>query len=105
MCGVGYDMRMLKRVGVNAASNQASKVCHINMENRADFVSNGAEAREINDTRIRRTPSNDDFWSMFLGKPLNVVPTDYLRWVAHKSNCRNRLFVAAVMGELRKRSA
>lgn len=48
-------------------------------------------------------------WRMLFGahkgKPLNVVPTDYLRWVAHKSNCRNRLFVAAVMGELRKRSA
>lgn len=43
------------------------------------------------------------FGKQHKGKPLKDVPTDYLTWVAFKSNCRNELFLAAVRNELAKR--
>lgn len=48
-------------------------------------------------------------WHMLFGKhkgkPLRLVPADYLRWVVTASNCRNRDFLDAVRRELRGRGA
>ena len=46
-------------------------------------------------------------WHMLFGKhkgkPLKVVPTPYLHWVATESNCRNKEFIAAVRREISSR--
>ena len=50
------------------------------MENRTHFVSNGAEAGEIDDARISGATGDDDFRPMFLCKTLNFVEIDQVRF-------------------------
>jgi superfamily II DNA or RNA helicase len=70
---------------------------------RIDFGYYGRDSYAAAEAPERKPRRWHMLFGQHKGKPLGVVPTPYLWWVANKSNCRNQLFIAAVRNELRKR--
>src|SRR5690348_10567666 len=69
-------MRMAEGRRVLARRNEPGEMCHVDHEDRSDFVADLAEAREIEVPRVGRSAGDDQLGLMLLREPLDVVEVD-----------------------------
>src|SRR5579872_2214666 len=68
---------------MRAASDQAGKMRHIDQIERADFVSDLAHTREIDDAWVRAAATDDHLGALLFGELLQIVVIDSLSFLGH----------------------
>ena len=76
MAGGGYHVGIGHGARMQASSNQASNVCHIDHEVCTNLVCDFAHTLEIDNARICRSTTHNKLGLMLLGKTLDLVVID-----------------------------
>ena len=76
-------MGMPERARMHAARDQAGEVRHVDHQDGADLVGDGAEAREVDDARIGRAAGDDDARLVLARQRGHRVEVDALVLAAH----------------------
>ncbi|MNO71754.1 hypothetical protein D3C76_626770 [compost metagenome] len=74
--GGGHDVSERHRVRVDASGDQTGHVSHVDEQVSADFVSDGAETREVENLRVGRETGHDHFRLVLNRQTLDFVVVD-----------------------------
>ena len=69
----GHHVGVRQRTGVDAASDQAREMRHVDHKIGVHFIGDGTEASKIDDPRIGRTAGDNQLRTMLQGQGLNRV--------------------------------
>ncbi len=75
---VGHDMSVLERAGMHAAGDEAGEMRHVDHQEGADRIGDGAEALEIQYPRIGRAAGDDYFGLVLFRQGFDFVHVDTL---------------------------
>lgn len=77
MCGGGNEISVGNWVRINASSDEAGVVCHVDHEVSADFFGDFAKAFEIDAQGISGGASNNQFWFGFASEAFHCFVVDF----------------------------
>ena len=77
------DMGVRERARIDAAGDEAGDMRHVDHQERADFVGDGAEGGPVHDARIGREAGDDQLGAVFLREVAHLIHIDATILLAH----------------------
>src|SRR3546814_4819043 len=93
---------------MRAAGDEAREMRHVDHQQRADIVGDGAEAREVEGARIGRAARDDQRRAMFLRQRLDLIEIDEMvvgaRSEEHTSELQSLMRISYAVFCLKKKN-